>query len=253
MIDQINNEKRYRINTVRKPKGHICNQYRDMSQQTHLLIGGTTGSGKSVVINGIIHSILVEKSFFEACLILIDPKRVELSQWKTTANCIYYASDLAQILEALQLAIDMIERRYRLMQEKEEKVWHGSEIYVIIDELADIMTTMRKKAMPKIQRICQIGRAAKVHVIAATQCPISDVIPTAIKVNFDALLGLHTRSAQDSRNIIGMSGCEDLPRYGKGYYIKPEGKYLIDLPQIPDEELGLIIQYWSDPKVYKLS
>ena len=103
-MEQINREKRSgMIHRVKTPGGRISTIYNDMAQQNHLLIAGTTGSGKSVVLNGIIHSILVQKSYLQACIILIDPKGVELAHWKETANCIYYAQtdpEIDQLLRA---------------------------------------------------------------------------------------------------------------------------------------------------------
>ena len=115
----------------------------------------------------------------------------------------------------------------------------------VIDELADLMTVDKKHVLPLLQRIAQIGRAANVKIIAATQCPLTTVIPTAVKVNFDTIIGLHTRSAQDSRNIIGMAGCESLPRYGQGYYLTPAGIELYNIPMYDDAEQARIIRHWA--------
>lgn len=106
------------------------------------------------------------------------------------------------------------------------------------------MTTNKKQVQPLIQRLAQVGRAAGVHIILATQCPLAKVIPTEIKVNFDARIALRTRSAQDSRNILGETGCELLPRYGQGYYMTPEGVTLYNIPMIPEEELSARVHWW---------
>lgn len=106
--------------------------------------------------------------------------------------------------------------------------------------------TNRRQVQPLLQRLAQIGRAANVHIIAATQCPISAVIPTPIKVNFDSRVGLRTRSAQDSRNILGCRGCESLPRYGQGYYMTPDGLTLYNIPMIPDQEINRLIRHWMN-------
>ena len=119
---------------------------------------------------------------------------------------------------------------------------------MIIDELADLMTTNKRQVMPILQRLCQIGRAASVHVIAATQCPLSAVIPTPIKVNFDARVALRTRSAQDSRNILGVTGCERLPRYGQGYYMTPEGLRLWQIPMYSDSNIDSVVRWWTSKK-----
>lgn len=229
------------------PGGQKWIIYDDMSAQPHLLVSGTTGSGKSVVLNGIVHALL-HRAPCQAQMILIDPKRVELVQFKALPHTINYASEPWQIVEALRHAIAITEARYTAMQRTGEKLYSGPDLYVLIDELADLLTTNKKTIAPLLQRLCQIGRAARVHVIAGTQCPLASIISTAIKVNFDARVGLRTRSAQDSRNILGMKGCETLPRYGIGYYMKPEGTAMYQMPMVTDAELSELCQYWQSDK-----
>lgn len=233
------------------PGGQKWAIYDDMSAQPHLLVSGTTGSGKSVVINGIVHALL-HRAPCQAQLILIDPKRVELVQFKALPHTISYASEPLDIVEALRHAIAITEARYNAMQRTGEKLYTGPDLYVLIDELADILTTNRKAIQPLLQRLCQIGRAARVHVIAGTQCPLASILSTPIKVNFDARVGLRTRSAQDSRNILGMKGCEVLPRYGIGYYMKPEGIALYQMPFVSEDELKELCQYWQSDKCRKV-
>lgn len=230
------------------PGGTVSSLYLDMATQPHLLVAGATGSGKSVVINGILHGILVGKTPASAGLILVDPKRVELVGYRNTPHCITYASEPADMVNALKTAIRITEDRYRQMQTEGVRKYTGGDVWVVIDELADLMTTNRREVQPLLQRLCQIGRAAKVHVIAATQCPLATVIPTAIKVNFDARVGLRTRSAQDSRNILGQTGCETLPRYGQGYYMKPEGNTLYNIPMVSDGDIENVINYWTSKR-----
>lgn len=225
------------------PGGTFYTLYRDMLTQPHLLVAGATGSGKSVVINGIIHTALLE-SPAKYQFVLIDPKRVELNEYRKLPHVIRYASEPAEMVQALNYAMEITENRYREMQRKHLRKYEGPAVYVIIDELADLMTTNRKQVQPLIQRLAQIGRAANVHIIAATQCPLSAVIPTPIKVNFDARVALRTRSAQDSRNILGLKGCELLPRYGEGYYMTPDGLTRYYIPMYPDAERQRIIKYW---------
>ena len=226
------------------PGGNVYALFDDMALQPHLLIAGATGSGKSVVVNGIVYNLL-HKGPVSDGLILIDPKRVELVQYADTPHCIQYASEPADMVKALQAAIRITESRYLEMQKQRVRKYSGGDVYIIIDELADLMTTNKRQVQPLLQRLCQIGRAAKVHVIACTQCPLAKVIPTEIKVNFDARVGLRTRSAQDSRNILGMTGCEVLPRYGQGYYMTPEGINLWRIPMYSDEQLDQIVSWWT--------
>lgn len=226
------------------PELDYYNLYADMLQQPHLLIAGATGSGKSVVINGMMTTALKD-SPAAVQFIFIDPKRVELVEYKPLPHTLKYASEPGEMVQALQEAIAMTDNRYRDMARQHVKNYSGGAVYVVIDELADLMTTNKKQVQPLIQRLAQIGRAANVHIIAATQCPLSAVIPTPIKVNFDSRVGLRTRSKQDSRNILGLPGCETLPRYGQGYYMTPAGLQLYNIPMYSPAEVQRLVNYWK--------
>jgi S-DNA-T family DNA segregation ATPase FtsK/SpoIIIE len=228
----------------RTPPGQVYSLYRDMLKQPHLLIAGATGSGKSVVINGLVYTAMYD-SPAAVQFILIDPKRVELVDYKPLPHTLMYASEPGEMVEALEKAMEITESRYKAMQRQRVKKYPDGALYVIIDELADLMTTARRQVQPLIQRLAQIGRAANVHIIAATQCPLATVIPTPIKVNFDSRVALRTRSAQDSRNILGLTGCELLPRYGQGYYMTPDGLKLYNIPMQPQEDINALVKYWQ--------
>ena len=233
-----------RPRNYKTPTGNVYTLYNDMAAQPHLLIAGATGSGKSVVVNGIIYNLLFNGPA-SAQLILIDPKRVELSMYKSVPHCIRYVSEPAEMISALQYALAITEQRYQEMQRRGIRKYTGGHVFVIIDELADLMTTAKKQVQPLIQRLCQIGRAACVHVIACTQVCLSSVISTPILVNFDARVGLRTRNAQDSRNILGSAGCERLPRYGQGYFMTPEGIDLWNIPMYSDSALENMVSWWT--------
>lgn len=238
---------------VKTPAGEIDGLYWTMTKEPHVLIAGATGSGKSVVINGIIHALLHLAPGQQADgveMILIDPKRVELIRFKPLPHTILYASEPGEFFHAFMFAFGLIESRYKDMQRHHERVFSGGDAYIIIDEWADlILSRDGKKIIELVQRIAQIGRAARVHIIAATQTPIAKVLPTEIKCNFDARLGLRTRSAQDSRNIIGVPGLETLPRYGQGVYMSPNLTGLTDLTYWPDAEFVRLFDHWG--KQYK--
>jgi S-DNA-T family DNA segregation ATPase FtsK/SpoIIIE len=225
-----------------------------MLEQPHLLIAGTTGSGKSVVVNALIYTALYNPPLDIAGgtqFILIDPKRVELVKYQNLPHTIMYASEPQDMTRALQHGLDTIEERYRKAAKSAENGHSGGDIYIIIDEFADLMTTNKKAVAPLVQRIAQIGRAAKVHLILCTQCPLSEIIPTKIKVNFDARLGLRTRSRQDSRNILERTGCELLPyppraHMAQGYYMTPEGTDLYTLKMYTQEQISERVQFWEN-------
>lgn len=234
----------------RTPSGKTYNLFEDMAKQPHLLVAGATGSGKSVVMNGII-STLLYKLPGEVNFILIDPKRVELSPYKKLPHTLYYASEPDTMVYALEYAMKVCENRYKEMEKRAERKYSGGDLYIIIDEFADLMTTQRRTIAPLVQRLAQIGRAAKCHLLIGTQSPIARVIPTEIKCNFDARVGLRTRSAQDSRNILGYSGLETLPMYGEGIYMKPGYDQRYRIPYVTEEEQKRLIDWWIAQKPEK--
>lgn len=230
------------------PSGEYSRLFADCLNQNHLLIAGETGSGKSVFENGLIYTAL----YHAPCnvgFILLDPKLTELIAYKDLPHTIKYACDGKGMIEALQLAVNIIMTRYAEMQRKRIKTYEGSKIYVIVDELQDLMTTHRKQAFPLLQRIAQIGRASKVSLICCTQSPISKIIPTELKCNFSSRIGLRTISKQDSRNILDMAGCETLPdpviEHKALCYYRRNGnidKYIV--PYTQEEEINRLLQHW---------
>lgn len=235
--------------TYSTPKGETYDLFSGMLRQSHLLIAGASGSGKSVLVNGLICTALYDFPFDTIGgkqLILIDPKRTELSQYKNLPHCLYHASEPDTMVNALHYALGITERRYVNMERQGLRTYNGGDIYVVIEELADLMTTQKHTVQPLIQRLCQIARAAKIHLIAATQCPLREIIPTPIKCNFDGRVALRTRCAQDSRNILGVSGAELLPRYGECLYLTPDEMTIqhYAVPYITEDEQKELIQWW---------
>lgn len=230
-------------------------QYRlfeNMLLQKHLLIAGATGSGKSALVNGLLHTAL-QLTPDEVGFILVDPKGVELQEYEHLPHTIKYACNPQDMVSALQLGLDITLRRFNVMKFQHIKEYNGRSVYIIVDELADLMTTNKKQIVPIIQRIGQIGRAAKVHMIVCTQCPLAKIIPTEIKVNFDSIVGLRTASAQHSRNIIGVKGCEDFPDpkvagYARAYYLRGANKNMIQLPLFDNNYAEYLTQYWEIEK-----
>ena len=228
------------------PEGNASGICLDMLKQPHLLIAGATGSGKSVLINSLLYTALYH-SPAAVRLILIDPKRVELIDYKTLPHVIRYASEPDTIAAALCYAVQLMESRFKAMQGARVKEYDGAHVYVVIDEFADLMTTQKRQTLPLLQRIAQLGRAARIHLIAATQRPTRDIINGQIKVNMDSRIALRCPTAQDSRNIINVKGAETLPRYGYGYYLTPETMQpqLIDIPLTPDPDIADRIRFYT--------
>lgn len=234
----------------RTPSGSVYTPFLRLAERPHLLIAGATGSGKSVALNGIIHSLLMTQSPFNAQFVLVDPKKVELVQYSELPHVARYASDHPEIVRSLQWAVEETDRRFTLMQRAGVREYDGPHLYVIIDELADLMVSIKKETLPLLQRLAQIGRAARVHVIACTQNVLAVTIPTVLKCNFSTILGLRTCNAQQSRFLIASTGCEMLPdpkREGKGYGFIRDGADLEKLLiyKYPDDQVNAVIQWWT--------
>lgn len=228
------------------PQGPASRLVLDFINQNHLLIAGTTGSGKSVIINNIIYTLLY-KSPKEVKLILIDPKKVELVQYKELPHTLAYASEQTDIINTIKNAVTLMNKRYKVMQDKRIKKSKEADIYIIIDEYADLITTSKKDVERLICRIAQLGRAAKIHLIIATQRPTRDIITGQVKVNIDSRLALRVPTAQDSRNIINIKGAEQLGKYGQGYYLTPDTltPQLVNIDYINDLELAARVKWWT--------
>lgn len=228
------------------PQGQASSLVLDFINQTHLLIAGATGSGKSVIINNMIYHLLY-KSPKQVKLVLIDPKRVELVQYKELPHTLAYASEQVEIINTLQKCVTLMEQRYKTMQKLRIKKTKEEDIYIFIDEYADLITTSKKDVERLIIRLAQLGRAAKIHLIIATQRPTRDIITGQVKVNIDSRLALRVPTAQDSRNIINVKGAELLPRYGQAYYLTPDTltPQLVNINYIDYYELVSRVKWWT--------
>lgn len=234
------------------PPGTVHGLYKLILDQPHTLIAGATGSGKSVAINGIIYTALY-KPPQDLQLVLIDPKRVELVKYRKLSHCIAYASEPADIVRTLKKCVDLMERRYKAMQARGMVKSTEPETYIVIDEFADLMTTNKRETLPTLCRLAQLGRAANIHLILATQRPTRDIVNGQIKVNLDCRLALRCPSARDSVNILDRKGAELLPQYGQGIISTPATYGLVDIPYIQPDELTARVQWWTaqTPRLYK--
>ena len=187
--------------------------YERLIRGHNILIAGCTGSGKSTLINALLEVISLE-NVNEHRTVLIDVKQVELGRYVGTKHCLACATSIEEAERTLTSVLNIIQERLTDMRERKLTHYDKYTLHLVIDEMADLILTS-KKATNLIQRIAQLGRAAKVQVIMATQCPLASVIPTRIKVNFPVTIGLHTVTSQHSRNIIEENGCEELPMHGE--------------------------------------
>ena len=222
----------------------------DWAAKPHLLIAGATGSGKSVLVNGIITSLLMTQSPARCLFVLIDPKKVELSDYRSIPHVARYASEPADMIRSISWAVEETDRRFSVMQAQGVKEYAGPHLYVIIDELADLMTMHKKESLPLLQRLAQVGRAARVHLIACTQNVMAVTIPTVLKCNFSTVIGLRTATRSQSRMLIDAPGCETLPdpkREGKGYAFIRDGADLDHklIYKYDDTVLPSLVRFWT--------
>ncbi len=194
----------------------------DLEKMPHMLIAGSTGSGKSVCINTIITTLLFNNSPQEMKLILVDPKRVELTNYNGIPHLLTETvTEVDKTVSALKWAVWEMERRYKMFEEtgKRNIVAYNSSpgpegklpyIIIIIDELADLMATSAKDVEASIVRLAQMARATGMHLIIATQRPSVDVLTGLIKANITSRIAFATASQVDSRTILDISGAEKL-------------------------------------------
>lgn len=228
------------------PEGEYYEHIEHMTQQHHLLIAGCSGSGKSVLINTLMHHLLFS-SPATVKLMLIDPKMVELSTYRKLPHCIGYASEHSDIIALLEKAVNLMNERYKSMQRYGQRESKEAHIYIIFDEFGDLMTTSKKQVEPLIIRLSQLGRAAHIHLILATQNPSRQTITAGIKVNVISAVALRCREPIESRMIIGRKGAETLPKHGQGYYITPDHiePQIIPVPLTSDEAINERVQWWT--------
>lgn len=243
-------------------------QFADISRMPHLLVAGSTGSGKSVCMNTFIISLLMRYNPSYLKLVLIDPKKVEFVNFNGIPHLYYpVVTDPRKASVALQKIVNEMERRYQLFSETDAKnidVYNDAidkqnrrhpdtpkekipYIIVIIDELADLMLIASKEVEDSIMRITQMARAAGIHLIVATQRPSTDVITGVVKANIGSRIAFTVASNVDSRTILDLGGAEKLIGKGDMLY-KPVDENMpirIQGSFISDDEIRRVVEYVS--------
>jgi len=233
----------------------------DLTRMPHLLIAGTTGSGKSVCLNTMICSVLFRATPEEVKFILIDPKRLELSSYEGIPHLLHpVVTDPKQAALVLRWAVEEMERRYALMAERgvrgidkfnelgDEKSPTAPKlpyIVIVIDELADLMMVAQRNVEESLARIAQMARAAGIHLILATQRPSVDVITGVIKANFPTRISFQVSSKVDSRTILDQLGAEALLGNGDMLFLPPGTSKLTRIHGafVSDQEIERIVAF----------
>ena len=256
----------------------------DLAKMPHLLVAGTTGSGKSVAVNTMIVSILYKSSPEEVRMIMIDPKQVELSVYNGIPHLLSeVVTDMKEAANALRWCVGEMERRYKLMsalgvrnlkgfnekviKAKEagepliDPLWQPSDafsqtpplleklpaIVILVDEFADMMMVAGKKVEELIARIAQKARAAGMHLILATQRPSADVITGLIKANIPTRMALRVQSRMESRIILDQQGAEQLLGMGDMFYLPPGEAVSVRVHGafVNDDEVHAVVNDWK--------
>ena len=221
--------------------------------QAHVLIAGTTGSGKSTLIHKLMWTALAstpsEKQF-----ILADLKAgLELGRYARLPHTIRFARTAEDALSALDYAIEIMDSRCEQMYKSGEVLWNGSDVYVVIDELGFLLQQCGSEALERLARISRLGRAARIHLLLATQSPNRGKmgIPAVLQQNMTCCVGLKCKTAIESRQIIGLAGCENLPRYGTAFVTIGPDLYTLPITPEADEVYRERIAYWTSDRCKK--
>ncbi|MCM8780934.1 MAG: DNA translocase FtsK [Candidatus Omnitrophica bacterium] len=226
----------------------------DLGDMPHLLIAGTTGSGKTVCVNCIILSLLFRATPQEVKLLMIDPKMVELAPFNGIPHLLCpVVTDAKKAAVALNWVVNEMEERYQIFakigarnietyNEKQERIPY---IVVIIDELADLMVVARDQIEGAITRLAQLSRAVGIHLILATQRPSVDVVTGVIKANFPARISFKVASKVDSRTVLDMNGADKLLGRGDMLFLRPGESKLIRAQGslVSDREIERIVNF----------
>lgn len=245
----------------------------DLARMPHLLIAGTTGSGKSVCINTILLSILMTRTPSQVKLILVDPKMVELQAYKRVPHlCCDVVTNMKKAPGVLQWAVDEMENRYallsaagvnhirnynrlgqqelakRLQREPDPERVQLPYVVIVIDEFADLMNVAQNEVEELIQRLAQKSRAVGMHVILATQRPSSEVITGIIKANLPCQIAFKVNRRIDSRVILDANGAEKLLGFGDMLYMPPGGGALLRAQGtfVADDEMQSVVRYLEE-------
>jgi S-DNA-T family DNA segregation ATPase FtsK/SpoIIIE len=243
----------------------------DLATMPHLLIAGSTGSGKSVAINAMIMSLLFRTTPAQVRLILVDPKRVELGMYEGIPHLLTpIITEPKLAANALRNAVREMERRLKLLASRSvrnidqyNKLFEGSMpslfdeeedneplpfIVIIIDELADLMMLDRANVEESITRLAQMARAVGIHLVLATQRPSVDVITGLIKANVPTRISFRLATKVDSRTILDTNGAEALLGRGDMLFLPPGTSRLMRLhaPFVSEKETAAVVEFWKD-------
>lgn len=225
----------------------------ELIENNHCLIAGTTGSGKSVLENGIINALICSKYPFDndngknAQIILFDPKKVELDLYKNLPHTLLYSDTIPGIENGLKKIKLLVDQRFYTMKKRGLKTSQEVPVYVFIDEIVDIVTNKEhgKNIIRLLSDIASISRAANIFFVCLTQSPSRTIIPAQFKLLFNCRVALKCNNAIESRQIIDTNEAVNLPKHGLGLVQKDIERYYIKIPLYPDADLQRLVKSWT--------
>jgi DNA segregation ATPase FtsK/SpoIIIE, S-DNA-T family len=236
----------------------------DLGKMPHLLIAGATGSGKSVCVNSIIACLLLNNTPDQLRLVMVDPKRVELTGYNGIPHLVApVVVDMERVIATLQWALREMDNRYQQLAElgarnideyNKKIVKHNRRqlphVVIFIDELADLMMVAPDDTERSVTRLAQMARATGIHMVIATQRPSVDVVTGLIKANFPARIAFAVASGTDSRVILDSTGAERLLGQGDMLFQSPDAGAPVRLQGafVSDHELSRVIDYWKSAR-----
>ncbi|HET7012253.1 MAG TPA: DNA translocase FtsK [Anaerolineales bacterium] len=237
----------------------------DLAAMPHLLIAGTTGSGKSVCITSLATCLLFNNSPDDLRLVMIDPKMVELVRFNGVAHLIgKVETELERITVVLRWCTAEMDRRYKLLEQaaardieaynrrmrRRRDVERLPRLVIMIDELADLMMMAPDQTEHTLVRLAQMGRATGLHLVVATQRPSTDILTGLIKANFPARISFAVASMIDSRVILDSTGAETLLGKGDMLYVSPEASAPVRIQGafVDDAEIERLVTYWQEQR-----